>query len=119
VHLAHPLELGIPVTHSDIFGVHGQAWLDELKLPQPYAGKVASLRQLAGTLTGEIALLDKVTADLLAAVTNSGRAGHPRRTGSALVAVRNLDLATPVTGIPNSACACAPGPGRPRGSRST
>jgi|SRR5271166_1084937 len=26
-------KLGIPVTHSDIFGVHGQAWLDELKLP--------------------------------------------------------------------------------------
>jgi transposase len=59
-------KLGIPVTHSDIFGVHGQAWLDELKLPQPYAGKVASLRQLAGTLTGEITLLDKVLADLLA-----------------------------------------------------
>src|SRR5437868_14927206 len=43
-------QLGIPVTHSDIFGVHGQAWLDELKVPQPYAGKVASLRQLAGGL---------------------------------------------------------------------
>ena len=43
-------KLGIPVTYSDIFGVHGQAWLDELKLPQPYAGKVASLRQLAGRL---------------------------------------------------------------------
>src|SRR5205814_886102 len=37
-----------------------------LALPQPYAGKVASLRQLAGALTGEITLLDKVTADLLA-----------------------------------------------------
>jgi transposase len=51
-------KLGIPVTHSDIFGVHGQAWLDELKLPQPYAGKVASLRQLAGELSAEITLLD-------------------------------------------------------------
>jgi transposase len=40
-------KLGVPVTHTDIFGVHGQAWLDELPLPQPYAGKVASLRQLA------------------------------------------------------------------------
>ena len=39
-------KLGIPVTHSDIFGVHGQGWLDGLELPQPYAGKVASLRQL-------------------------------------------------------------------------
>ena len=59
-------KLGIPVTHSDIFGVHGQAWLDELPMPQPYAGKVASLRQLAGTLTDEITLLDKVLGDLLA-----------------------------------------------------
>jgi len=58
-------QLGIPVTHSDIFGVHGQAWLDELKLPQPDAGKVASLRQLAGGLTAEIALLDTVLGDLL------------------------------------------------------
>ena len=58
--------LGIPVTHSDIFGVHGQAWLDELKLPQPYAGKVASLRQLAGGLTAEIELLEQVLGDLLA-----------------------------------------------------
>ena len=59
-------KLGIPVTHSDIFGVHGQAWLDELKLPQPYAGKVASLRQLAGGLTAEIGLLEQVLGDLLA-----------------------------------------------------
>src|SRR5215469_14754149 len=73
VHLAHPLgvkaftscrdqvhavlaKLGVPVTHSDIFGVHGQAWLDGLRLPQPYAGKVASLRQLNGELSGEITL---------------------------------------------------------------
>ena len=59
-------KFGIPVTHSDIFGVHGQAWLDELKLPQPYAGKVASLRQLAGGLTAEIGLLEQVLGDLLA-----------------------------------------------------
>jgi transposase len=58
--------LGVPVTHSDLFGVHGQAWLDELKLPQPYAGKVASLRQLAGGLTAEIGLLEQVLGDLLA-----------------------------------------------------
>ena len=58
-------KLGVPVTHSDIFGVHGKDWLDELPLPQPYAGKVASLRQLAGALTAEITLLDKVLADLL------------------------------------------------------
>ena len=59
-------KLGIPVTCSDLFGVHGQAWLDELKLPQPYAGKVTSLRQLAGELTAEITLLDAVLGDLLA-----------------------------------------------------
>jgi len=39
---------------------------DELKLAQPYAGKVASLRQLAGEFTAEIGLLDTVLADLLA-----------------------------------------------------
>jgi transposase len=59
-------KLGVPVTHSDIFGVHGQAWLDGLRLPQPYAGKVASLRQLNGELSGEIVLLEQVIGDLLA-----------------------------------------------------
>ena len=59
-------KLGIPVTHTGIFGAHGQAWLDELPMPQPYAGKVASLRQLAGTLTDEITLLDTVLGGLLA-----------------------------------------------------
>ena len=59
-------KLGIPVTHAGIFGVHGQAWLDGLALPPPYAGKVASLRQLAGELTAEITLLDAVLGDLLA-----------------------------------------------------
>ena len=49
-------KLGVPVTHSDIFGVHGQAWLDGLRLPQPYAGKVASLRQLNAGLSTEITL---------------------------------------------------------------
>ena len=53
-----------------------------------------------------------------AAVTNSGHAEDPRRTGTAWVAVRNRDLATPITGMPNSACARAPRPGRPPGSRS-
>src|SRR5437588_2528331 len=59
-------KLGVPVTHSDIFGVHGQAWLDGLRLPQPYAGKVASLRQLDAGLSAEIALLEQVIGDLLA-----------------------------------------------------
>jgi len=59
-------KLGIPVTHTDIFGLHGQAWLDGLRLPQPYAGKVTSLRQLAGELSAEITLLEQVLGDLLA-----------------------------------------------------
>jgi transposase len=59
-------KLGVPVTCTDIFGAWGNTWLDGLDLPQPYAGKAASLRQLAGELTSEITLLDKVLADLLA-----------------------------------------------------
>jgi len=55
-------KLGVPVTCSDIFGTAGLAWLDGLGLPQPYAGKVTSLRHL----TGEITMVSEVTADLLA-----------------------------------------------------
>ena len=58
-------KLGVPVTCTDIFGVAGSAWLDGLGLPQPYAGKVASLRHLTGELTGEITMLSEVIADLL------------------------------------------------------
>ena len=58
-------KLGVPVTCTDIFGVAGSAWLDELGLPQPYAGKVTSLRQLTGELSTEITMLSEVTADLL------------------------------------------------------
>ena len=59
-------KLGIPVTCTDIFGTAGSAWLDGLRLCQPYAGKVTSLRQLAGELSAEITMLSGVTADLLA-----------------------------------------------------
>ena len=59
-------KLGIPVTCTDIFGKAGSAWLDGLRLPQPYAGKVTSLRHLAGELTTEITMLGEVIADLLA-----------------------------------------------------
>src|SRR5438132_858025 len=58
-------KLGIPVTCSDLFGSWGSAWLDGLDLPQPYAGKVASLRELIGWLSAEIGLLDAVITDLL------------------------------------------------------
>jgi len=57
---------GIPVACSDIFGKAGAAWLDQLGLPQPYAGKVTSLRHLAGELTTEITMLGDVIASLLA-----------------------------------------------------
>ncbi len=57
---------GIPVTHSDIFGPGGGIWLDGLPLPQPYAGKVASLRALIGVLDAEIARLEDQAAGLLA-----------------------------------------------------
>ena len=57
---------GIPVTHSDIFGRGGGIWLDGLPLPQPYAGKVASLRALTSVLDREIARLEEQAAGLLA-----------------------------------------------------
>ena len=59
-------KLGVPVTCSGIFGVWGNSWLDGLALPQPYAGKIASLRTLISELGTEITLLDTVIADLLA-----------------------------------------------------
>jgi transposase len=59
-------KLGVPVTCTDIFGVAGSAWLDSLGLPQPYAGKVTSLRQLTADLTTEITMVSEVIADLLA-----------------------------------------------------
>ena len=59
-------KLGVPVTCSDIFGVAGSAWLEGLGLPQPYAGKVTSLRQLTGELSSEITMLSEVIADLAA-----------------------------------------------------
>jgi transposase len=62
-------KLGIAVTCSDLFGSWGSSWLDGLRLPQPYGGKVTSLRQLIGELTTEITMLGEVIADLLA--------GHP------------------------------------------
>src|SRR6266566_1054501 len=59
-------KLGVEVTCTDIFGKAGSAWLDGLPLPQPYAGKVTSLRHLAGELSAEIAMLSEVIASLLA-----------------------------------------------------
>ena len=58
-------KLGICVPCSDLFGAYGSAWLDGLRLPQPYAGKAGSLRQLIGWLNGEISLFDEVIGDFL------------------------------------------------------
>ena len=57
---------GIPVTRSDIFGPGGGTWLDGLPLPQPYAGKVASLRALIAVPDGEIGRLEEQAAGMLA-----------------------------------------------------
>src|SRR6266702_803879 len=59
-------KLGVTVTCTDIFGRAGSAWLDGLRIPQPYAGKVTSLRHLAGELPTEITMLSEVIASLLA-----------------------------------------------------
>ena len=56
---------GIPVTRTDIFGRGGGIWLDGLPLPQPYAGKIASLRALIGVLDSEITRLEDQAAGLL------------------------------------------------------
>src|SRR5205807_8070571 len=59
-------KLGVPVTHSDIFGTGGGLWLDQLVLPEPYAAKVASLRALIGVLDGQVARLGDQAAGMLA-----------------------------------------------------
>jgi transposase len=76
---------GIPVTGSDIFGRGGGIWLDGLPLPQPYAGKIASLRALIAVLDSEIARLEDQAAALLA-----GHAGY--------AAIRQLPGVGPVLG---------------------
>ncbi len=78
-------KLGVPVTHSDIFGTGGGLWLDQLVLPEPYAAKVASLRALIAVLDGQIARLGEQAAGMLA-----GDKGH--------AAVRELPGIGPVLG---------------------
>ena len=78
-------KLGIPVTHSDIFGTGGGLWLDQLVLPQPYAAKVASLRALIGVLDGQITRLGDQAGQMLAA-------------GPGYAAVRELPGIGPVLG---------------------
>jgi transposase len=47
---------GIQVLMSDLFGVEGTALLDRLRLPAPYAARIASLRRLLEDLEFEIDL---------------------------------------------------------------
>jgi transposase len=47
---------GIQVLMSDLFGIEGNALLDRLQLPAPYAARVASLRRLIEDLEFEIDL---------------------------------------------------------------
>ncbi len=100
-------KLGIPVTCSDLFGAWGSAWLDGLDLPQPYAGKVASLRELTGWLTTEISLLDAVIADLLGSCRPYHAVRALPRLGPVLAAVAVAEIGD-INGSP-ARCAARPG----------
>ena len=56
---------GVRVAMSDLFGVAGQAMLDELRLGPAYAARVASLRRLIDAVTVEIDIVGRrVSAQL-------------------------------------------------------
>jgi transposase len=99
-------KLGIPVTCSDIFGVAGSAWLDGLGLPQPYAGKVTSLRQLTGELSAEITMLSEVIADLLAGDRGAQVIQQLPGIGPVLAAVITAEIGD-VTRFRNAAQLCS------------
>jgi hypothetical protein len=88
---------------------------------EPARARVSARRSASGSRYRPTMRRTRSAASALGipdAVTNSGRAEDPRTTGTAWLAVRNRDLATQMIGMANSACACAPRPGRPAGSRS-
>jgi hypothetical protein len=80
--------LGIQVTHSDLFGPGGREWLNGLRLPQPYSGKVCSLLHLTSELTTEIDMLADVTRDLLAGHRGGAPAALRRFSGVASTRAR-------------------------------
>jgi transposase len=102
-------KLGIPVTCSDIFGVWGSTWLDGLPLPQPYAGKVASLRKLAGELTAEVAMLEAAIADLLAHRDGYHAIRALPGIGPVLAAVLVAEIGDITGSLPRPGCARGPG----------
>ena len=74
---------GVAVPMSDLFGVAGQALLDELRLDPPYAARVGSLRRLIEAFTFEIDVVGRRVAAQLG--------GHPGYT-----AVQAIDGVGPV-----------------------
>jgi transposase len=99
-------KLGVPVTYSDVFGAAGSAWLDTLGLPQPYAGKVTSLRQLTGELSAEITMLSEVIADLLAGDRGAQVIQQLPGIGPVLAAVITAEIGD-VTRFRNAAQLCS------------
>jgi transposase len=56
---------GVFVPMADVFGAAGVAMLDQLRLPAPYAARIASLRRVIDGVSFEITLLsDRVAAHL-------------------------------------------------------
>ena len=99
-------KLGVEVTCSDIFGRAGPAWLGELRLPQPYAGKVTSLRHLAGELGTEITMLSEVIASLLAGDRGYQVIQQLPGTGPVLAAVITAEIGD-VTRFSNAGQLCS------------
>jgi transposase len=57
---------GVAVPMSDLFGVGGTQLLDALRLPAPYAARIASLRRVMDSLDFEIELFDNLARGRLA-----------------------------------------------------
>ena len=123
--LARVVLLAGSTTFLADFGATVEAWAVGMAVTVaaggPVRARVSARRSASGSPYPPAMRLTRSAASaagIPAEVTNSGRPEDPRTTGTAWVAVRKRDLATPITGMPNSACACAPRPGRPPGSRS-
>ena len=76
---------GIQVLMSDLFGVEGTALLDRLRLPAPYAARIASLRRLMDDLDFEIDLFENLVRGRL-------------RTDPGYVAVQQIPGIGPILG---------------------